>query len=173
MCVVLRAFESRVCIGSLVSLPGPGDALLLLHAPGQHAVGVGVELDAVALVVAPFVLLVGVVEVEVTRHLLPEAESSGALGGVLRPVQLGLDDGILGAPGVGEVNVLEVNRLKAVLPSCVTIADKERGAVSKCVEIFLDPFLKRHCVRLPLHLMLTSALILLIAYYDPSRAVVE
>ena len=87
--------------------------------------GMGVELDAVSLVVAPFVLLVGVVEVEVARHLFPKAESCGALSGVLRPVQLGLDDAVLGAPGVGEVDILEVNRLKAVLPSCITIACKE------------------------------------------------
>ena len=84
--------------------------------------GVGVQLDAVALVVAPFVLPVGIVEVEVARHLLPKAESSGALCGVLRPVQLGLDDVVVWAPGIGEVDILEVNRLKAVLPSCITIA---------------------------------------------------
>ena len=77
------------------------------------------------MVVAPFVLLVGVVEVEVARHLFPKAECCGALSGVLRPVQLGLDDAVLGAPGVGEVDILEVNRLKAVLPSCITIACKE------------------------------------------------
>ena len=39
----------------------------------------GVELDAEALLVTPLVLLVGVIEVDIARELLPEAEGGAPL----------------------------------------------------------------------------------------------
>ena len=101
----------------VLSLPGPADAVLLHPATGQHTVGVGVVLDAVALLVAPLVLLVGIVEVHVAGELLAEAEGSAAFRLVLGLDELGLDDGMFMAPRVREVHILEVHRLKAVLPT--------------------------------------------------------
>lgn len=69
----------------------------------------GVELNAVTLLVAPFIFLVGVVKVEVAGHLFTKPESSGTFSCALYPVEFGLDDVILGAPGIGEIDKLEID----------------------------------------------------------------
>ena len=98
-------------------LPGPADAVLLSPATGKHTVGMGVVLDAVPLLVAPLVLLIGVVEVHVAGELFAKSEGCAAFRLVLRLDERGLDDRMFMAPRVGEVHILEVHRLKAVLPT--------------------------------------------------------
>lgn len=53
----------------------------------------------------PLVLLVGVVEVYIARKLFSKAEGSTAFCFVLCPGEDGLFDGVLGTPGVGEVDI--------------------------------------------------------------------
>jgi len=98
-------------------LPGPADAFLLPAASRQDAVAVGVELDAVPPLAPPLVGLVGVVEVEVAGELLAEGERGGSLRLALRPLEFGLHDEMIRAPGVREVDVLQIQRLEAVPPT--------------------------------------------------------
>lgn len=79
---------------------------------------VGVELNAVSLLMAPLVFLIRIVKVHIARKGFAEAESSRAFGLVLRPVEFGLDDEMFGAPGIGEVDKVQVQCFKAVPASC-------------------------------------------------------
>lgn len=72
----------------------------------------------------PFIFLVGVVKVHIAGELFAEAKSGSSLVLVLRPVELGLDDGMLRAPGICEVDELQINRLEAVLSTCGTVKPK-------------------------------------------------
>lgn len=63
----------------------------------------------------PFVFFVGVAEEHVAWHLLAKAEGSRALRLVFCTVELWLDDGILRAPGICEVDKFHIHRFKAVV----------------------------------------------------------
>lgn len=63
----------------------------------------------------PLIFLIGVVEVQVTGEFFPKAKRSRTLCLVLCPVEFGLDDIILWAPRIGEVDEFQINGLKAVL----------------------------------------------------------
>lgn len=117
---MFRALNSVFCVGCVeCALPCPGDAILLLPALGQHTVGMGVELDTVALLVPPAVLLLGVVEVDVAGELLPEAECRTSFRLVLCLSEEGLLNDVSWTPGIRDVNILQVHRLKVVLPSWI------------------------------------------------------
>lgn len=53
---------------------------------------------------SPFILLIGVVKVQIAGELFAKAESSRSLCLVLCLVEFGLDDEILRTPGVCEVD---------------------------------------------------------------------
>lgn len=63
---------------------------------------------------APFILLIGVVEVHVAGKLFAKAEGGRSLGPVFCPMELGLDDEMLWAPRICEVHKFEIQGLKAV-----------------------------------------------------------
>ena len=71
---------------------------------------------------SPFIFLIGIVKVHITGELFAKAESGRSLGLVLCSVEFGLDDEMLWAPGIGEVDISQINRLKAVLSPCVVKA---------------------------------------------------
>lgn len=66
----------------------------------------------------PLVVLIGIVEVQVFGKLLPKAEGSTTLSFMLRPMQLRLHNSVFWAPGVGKVNIFQINGFKAVVPPC-------------------------------------------------------
>lgn len=79
----------------------------------------GVELDTVALLVPPAVLLLGVVEVQVAGELLPKAERRAPFRLVFSLAEEGLLNDVSWTPGIRHVYKLELHRLKAVLPPCM------------------------------------------------------
>lgn len=52
----------------------------------------------------PFIFLIGVVKVQIAGELFAEAEGGRSLGLVLCLVEFGLDNEILRAPGIREVD---------------------------------------------------------------------
>lgn len=72
----------------------------------------------------PFIFLIGVVKVHIAGEPFAKAESSRSLSLVLCPVEFGLDDEILWAPGICEVDKFQIHRLKAVFSTCVTVKAK-------------------------------------------------
>lgn len=78
-------------------------------------------LNTVTPLVTPFIFLVGVVEVHIAGELFAKAECCRSLGLVLCLLEFGLDDVILWAPGVGDVDKFQIHRLKAVFTACVTV----------------------------------------------------
>lgn len=97
-----------------VSTPGPSDSLLLLPAWLQHLFSHRVDLQAVAVPVAPMVLL-GAAKEKVLGQSLSKAECSLVLPGVLGLLKCRLDQGMTWAPGVGDVFQLCLQCLEAVL----------------------------------------------------------
>lgn len=78
-----------------------------------------VELNTVALLMSPLIFLIRIVKIDKTRELFAIAEGGRTLRRMFRPVEFGLDDEILGAPGICEVDVFQIHTLKAVVPTCV------------------------------------------------------
>lgn len=111
-------------ISGNILLPWPTDAIFLPAASWKDTVGMWVKLNTVTLLVSPFIFLVGVVKVHVAGELFAEAESGRSLGLDLCPVEFGLDDEILRAPGICEVDIFQIYRLKTVLSTCVTVKAK-------------------------------------------------
>lgn len=64
-----------------------------------------VELNSVTLVMPPFISLIRVVEVHITWELLAKTERCRAFGHVLCLVESGLDNKIVWAPWICEVDV--------------------------------------------------------------------
>lgn len=75
----------------------------------------GVQLNTVTAFMPPLIFLIRVVEVHIAGELFPKAEGGRTLRLVLCPVESGLDDGILWAPRICEVDIFQVYGLKAVL----------------------------------------------------------
>lgn len=78
-----------------------------------------VKLNAIALLAPPFILLIGVEKVHIARKLFAKAEGGGSLCLVFCPVELGLDHKILRTPWICEVDIFQIQCLKAVLATCV------------------------------------------------------
>lgn len=58
---------------------------------------------------APSIFLVGVGEMQIARELLSKAESGRSLSLVLCPLEFGLDDEMVGTPGVCEVDQFQIH----------------------------------------------------------------
>lgn len=72
----------------------------------------------------PLIFLIGVLKVHVAGELFAKAKSCRSLRLVLSPVEFRLDNKILWAPGVCEVDKFQIQRLKAVRSTCVTVKEK-------------------------------------------------
>lgn len=58
---------------------------------------------------SPFIFLTGVVKVHIAGELFAEAESGRSLGLMQCLLKFGLDDEILRAPGICEVDEFQIN----------------------------------------------------------------
>lgn len=83
-----------------------------------------VKLDPIAFLVPPFILLIRVVEVHIAGKLFAKAEGSRPLSLVLCPVEFGLNNKMFWAPWIGEVDILQIHGLKAILSTCVIVKKK-------------------------------------------------
>lgn len=72
----------------------------------------------------PFIFLTGVVKVHIAGKFFAKAKCGRSLCLVQCPVEFGLDNKILWAPGICEVDELQIHCLKAVLSTCVTMKPK-------------------------------------------------
>lgn len=97
-------FKCTFCQQMEKIVPWPTDAIFFSPTSRKDTVGMWVKLNAITLLVPPFIFLVGVVEVQITGKLFAKAKSGSSLSFVLRLDEFGLDDEILGTPGICEVD---------------------------------------------------------------------
>lgn len=117
-------------------LPWPADSILLPPALWKYTVSMWVVLYTVTLLVTPLVFLIGIVKVKVAGNLFAIAEGGRSLLLVLCPLEFGLDNKMFRAPGICEVDIFQVNGLKAVFSTCATVTQRPQCQVNSGRSLF-------------------------------------